>query len=293
MKVAIIDMGSNSIRLLLGEFVEGTWQGQPKRLWTTRLGQRNEDGSLSQASMEASYKALKDIQEAVRNFGADCVYGLATSAVREAPNGTDFMAEAAKICPMEGHIISGDKEAELGFLGATSDYLSSGNNYAILDVGGGSSEIAIGCGQGLLWSHSYPMGAVRFQALSDASPSAVSDKAQSLWLDLPDNLLVEEWIGIGGTATTLGAMDLAMEVYDPERLQGHRVNLERIEAMVADLRSKTAEEKRMIPGLQPGRADIITAGAEIVVAAMHRYGAKSLIISEKDGMEGFVGTIHE
>lgn len=287
MKVAIVDMGSNSIRLLLGAYEGGSWHNESKRLWTTRLGQRLADGTLGVEAMEASYKALGEIQELGRDFGVEETYVLATSAVREAPNGPDFVKSIQERYAMDVRIISGHEEALNGFLGAAGDYLGSGGNYAIIDVGGGSTEIAIGNKGGLLWSHSYLMGAVRFQSLSEKGADAISEYVRPQWLSGPDTISVEDWIGIGGTATTLGAMDLAMEVYDPRAIQGHVMTLPRIESLVADLRMKSLEERRNIPGLQPGRADIIVAGAEVIVAVMKRYGAQRLILSERDGMEGF------
>lgn len=291
MKIAIVDMGSNSIRLLLASYKNGVWHNEPKRLWTTRLGQRLPDGALAQASMDASYQAMEEIQALGRAFGVEKTYVLATSAVREAQNGPEFVASIKALYPMDIRIISGREEALNGFLGATGDFLNQGGNYAIIDVGGGSTEIAIGNKEEILWSHSYQMGAVRFQTLSEEGKQAIESYVSEQWLPGPDSIPVEDWIGIGGTATTLGAIDLGMEIYDPTKIQGHSMSLADIEALVANLRMKSAEERRKVLGLQPGRADIIVAGAEVIVAAMKRYGAQRLILSEKDGMEGFEATL--
>lgn len=287
MKVAIIDIGSNSMRLLLGLYQENRWINEPKRLWTTRLGKRLDDGALSPDAMAASYRAMAEMKEAIDDFGAHKVYALATSAVREAPNGQVFLEALQAIQPMDSRILTGQEEAQYGFLGALGEGVKKGAYYGIIDVGGGSTELAVGDKEGILWSQSYQMGAVRFQTLSQEGPEAVKAVSQALWQDLPQDLCVDQWIGIGGTATTLGAMDLAMEIYDGRRLQGHKVSRERIQDMICDLRAKSPEERRVIPGLQAGRADIITAGAEIIAAAMDFYDMESLSMSERDGMEGF------
>ena len=287
MKVAIIDIGSNSMRLLLGLYQENHWINEPKRLWTTRLGKRLDDGALSPEAMAASYQAMAEMKEAINGFGAQKVYALATSAVREAPNGQVFLEALQAIQPMDSRILTGQEEAQYGFLGALGEVVKKGDYYGIIDVGGGSTELAVGDEEGILWSQSYQMGAVRFQTLSQEGPEAVKAVSQALWQDLPQDLCVDQWIGIGGTATTLGAMDLAMEIYDGSRLQGHKVSRESIQGMIDELRTKSPEERRAIPGLQAGRADIITAGAEIVAAAMDFYGVNSLSMSERDGMEGF------
>ena len=131
MKAAIIDVGSNSIRLLLGTYINGQWHNEPKRLWTTRLGKRNEDGSLTTESMEASYKAFSEIDTLAKDYGADHCLAFATSAVREASNGLVFMEQAMTYCSMTYRILSGDEEAAYGFKGALQDRLADGLHYAL------------------------------------------------------------------------------------------------------------------------------------------------------------------
>lgn len=286
MKLALIDMGSNSIRLLLGEYRAGQWHNQPKLLWTTRLGKREEDGNLSSASMEASFQALREIHIKIQNFGAQRVRAFATSAVREAPNGSDFMEEAARICPMEWSILSGQEEAVWGFRGAVGSDLEDGRHYAIIDIGGGSTELALGSKEGVYWTRSYPIGAVRLQALSNEGPQRIWEETKPFWDPMPIQGNFGYFLGIGGTITTLAAIDLQMGTYDAQVVQGYRLSRERIEAIIMDLRYKSSEERKQVLGLPAGRADIIVAGAEILTSFMDAYEVPYLLVSDRDGMEG-------
>ena len=224
MKAAIIDVGSNSIRLLLGTYIDGQWHNEPKRLWTTRLGKRNEDGLLTTESMDASYKAFSEIATLAKDYGVDHCLAFATSAVREASNGIAFMEQAMTYCSMTYRILSGDEEAVYGFKGALQDRLADGLHYATIDIGGGSTELALGSKDSIYWSRSYPVGAVRLRPLSDEGPQRVWDETRFLW----DPMMIEgtfgDFIGIGGTITTLAAIDLKMTEYDGHKIQGHKLS---------------------------------------------------------------------
>ena len=197
MKLAIIDIGSNSVRLLLATYENNIWRYEPKQLWTTRLGQRNADGTLRTESMDASYRAFGDIKKLAHEYGADYCYGFATSAVREAQNGLEFMERINTYCPMEWRVLSGDEEAIYGFNGALGDQLNDGRHYTTIDIGGGSTELALGNKDGVYWSRSYPVGAVRLQSMSDEGPQRVWEETRFLW----DPMMIQgefgEFIGIG------------------------------------------------------------------------------------------------
>lgn len=285
MKLAIIDVGSNSIRLLLGTYVDGEWHNEPKQLWTTRLGDRHTDGSLKEERMEQSYQAFSEIQKLVDSYGATQCLAIATSAVREASNGIEFMEQGKSFCNYEFRILSGDEEAVYGFKGALSDRLGDGLHYGIIDIGGGSTELAVGSLDEVYWSRSYPVGAVRLQGLSEEGPQSIWEETRFLW----DPMILEgefgDFIGIGGTITTLGAIDLKMTTYDPQQIQGHKLSRESIEGMIMSLRYMSREERLQVPGLQPGRVDIIISGAEILTSFMDAYEIPHIYISEQDGME--------
>lgn len=285
-KAAIVDLGSNSLRLLLGTYDGKEWHNEPKRLWTTRLGKRAADGQLTEEAMTRSLDALKEIQGLIGSYGATRVVGVATSAVREASNGEAFMAEAVKVCPMESNVITGEEEAALGFAGAISSFPGDERHFGLIDIGGGSTEIALGTAEGAYWNRSYPIGAVRLKERSDEGPQEVWQETRPWFDPLPIEGPFGEFIAVGGTATTLAAMHLKMTEYNPGLIQGHQLTRAVIEGMILELRYMTPEERLQVPGLPATRADIIVAGAEILTSFMDWHEIPHVIVSERDGMEG-------
>lgn len=286
LKAAIVDLGSNSLRLLLGTYDGNEWHNEPKRLWTTRLGKRGANGELTEESMERSLTALGEIQGLIESYGATRVVGVATSAVREAANGKDFMTKAVEVCPMEPHIITGEEEAALGFAGAISSFPGDERHFGLIDIGGGSTEIALGTAAGAYWNRSYPIGAVRLKERSDEGPQEVWVETRPWFDPLPIEGPFGEFIAVGGTATTLAAMHLKMTEYNPGLIQGHQLTRAVIEGMILELRYMTPEERLNVPGLPAARADIIVAGAEILTSFMDWHEIPHVIVSERDGMEG-------
>lgn len=285
-KAAIVDLGSNSLRLLLGTYDGKEWHNEPKRLWTTRLGKRAADGQLTEEAMTRSLDALKEIQGLIGSYGATRVVGVATSAVREASNGEAFMVEAVKVCPMEPNVITGEEEAALGFAGAISSFPGDERHFGLIDIGGGSTEIALGTAEGAYWNRSYPIGAVRLKERSDEGPQEVWQETRPWFDPLPIEGPFGEFIAVGGTATTLAAMHLKMTEYNPGLIQGHQLTRAVIEGMILELRYMTPEERLQVPGLPATRADIIVAGAEILTSFMDWHEIPHVIVSERDGMEG-------
>lgn len=285
MKLAIIDIGSNSVRLLLATYENNEWRYEPKQLWTTRLGQRNTDGTLRAESMEASYQAFTDIKKIANEYGADYYFGFATSAVREAANGLAFMERINKYCPMKWRILSGDEEAMYGFYGALGNQLEDGRHYTTIDIGGGSTELALGNKNGVYWSRSYPVGAVRLQSISDEGPQRVWEETRFLWEPMMIEGEFGEFIGIGGTLTTLAAIDLGLDHYDGTKVQGHKLSRETVEGIIMKLRYMSRDERLQVKGLPAGRADIIVAGAEILTSFMDSYEVPHVFVSDQDGME--------
>lgn len=285
-RIGIVDLGSNSFRVLLGTYDGSGWQNEPKQLWTTQLGKRGTDGLLTKEAIERGLQALKEICAVLDAYGATIRIGLATSAIRESENGQDFLEQAKEACPMEYRVLSGDEEATYGFKGATV-YENPDFHYATIDVGGGSTEIALGNAQHVYFTKSYPAGAVRMQEMSSEGPQRIWEETVRMWDELPIEGTFGEFISIGGTATSLAAIDLQMETYDPKLIQGHRMDRGTIEAMILQLRYMSREERLQVKGLQPGRVDIIVPGAEIITSLMDTYQIGSIVISEADGLEGW------
>ena len=285
-RIGIIDLGSNSFRVLLGTYDGAQWQNEPKQVWTTQLGKRSRDGLLTEEAVRCGLQALQKIREVLDAYGATIRIGLATSAIREAGNGKEFLDLAKEVCPMEYRVLSGEEEATYGFKGATV-YERPDFHYATIDVGGGSTEIALGDAKHVYYTKSYPAGAVRMQEMSSEGPQRVWEETVRMWDELPIEGTFGEFIGIGGTVTSLAAIDLQMETYDPKQIQGHRMDRGTIEAMILQLRYMSREERLQVKGLQPGRVDIIVPGAEIITSLMDTYEIGSIVVSEADGLEGW------
>ena len=285
-RIGIVDLGSNSFRVLLGTYDGAQWQNEPKQVWTTQLGKRSRDGSLTKEGMERGLQALQEIRKVLDAYGATIRIGLATSAIREAGNGKEFLDLAKEVCPMEYRVLSGEEEATYGFKGATV-YEHPDFHYATIDVGGGSTEIALGDAKHVYYTKSYPAGAVRMQEMSSEGPQRVWEETARMWDELPIEGTFGEFIGIGGTVTSLAAIDLQMETYDPKQIQGHRMDRGTIEAMILQLRYMSREERLQVKGLQAGRVDIIVPGAEIITSLMDTYEIGSIVVSEADGLEGW------
>ncbi len=239
--------------------------------------------------MNLTLEAMQQAKEEGLRFGATAFCAVATSAMRESPNGEEFAARITEETGIPVHIISGEEEAEIGFRGAMSDVLEGDRLGAMIDLGGASTEVAIGSLHSIAWSHSYPIGAVRLQAVSDEGLQRVWEETNGLWRPMP---LLEDprfggIVGIGGTITTLAAIDQELNPYDPSKVHGYALHREAVEAMALFLRYQSVEERKNVPGLMPGRADIIVAGAEILASFMDTYDIGSILVSEKDGLEGW------
>lgn len=285
-RIGIVDLGSNSFRVLLGTYDGVQWQNEPKQVWTTQLGKRSSDGLLTKEGIERGLQALQEIRKVLDAYGATIRIGLATSAIREAGNGKEFLDLAKEVCPMEYRVLSGEEEATYGFKGATV-YEHPDFHYTTIDVGGGSTEIALGDAKHVYYTKSYPTGAVRMQEMSSEGPQRVWEETARMWEELPIEGTFGEFIGIGGTVTSLAAIDLQMETYNPKQIQGHRMDRCTIEAIILQLRYMSREERLQVKGLQPGRVDIIVPGAEIITSLMDTYQIGSIVVSEADGLEGW------
>lgn len=284
-KYAVVDIGSNSLRLMTGwQERPGVWTFSKKKLATTRLGQGTDTTHhLSKDGMEASFQAMAAWQKKLTGIP---VCAVATSAVREAMDGQAFLAEVRARFGWHCRAISGLEEAALSFGGAAAavnDKLTA----AVIDIGGGSTEVAVGRKQELLWSHSYPMGAVRFskgEVMASQDISRLSRNCAAAWLPLEQK--PEILIGVGGTLTTLAAMDLKLREYDPKQVEGHVVSYAALCRQIEKLQAMTPEQRRHVPGLQPKRSDIIIPGLLIAKSFLEKYQLDAVTVSEKDLMEG-------
>ncbi len=285
--VAIFDIGSNSIRWLFGTYDGNSWTNMPKRMVMTRLGNTGPEKILQEASMDATIDAIRIGFEEAQHFGVTHMEGLATGAVREAPNGLSFVNRLAEMYSFPIRIISGEEEARYGFIGATVDLPLGGKTCAVVDIGGSTTEIAVGSNDGIQEKYSCPAGAVRLQSLSGEGIQRVWDETKGLWNPMKADHNFGGFIGIGGTLTTLAAIDLRLSTYDPNVIHGHYLQRETIEGLALQLRYMDEKEKSELLGLPANRRDIILPGTEILSSIMDYYDMGSIRVSEKDGMEGY------
>ena len=299
-RVAAMDIGSNSVRLMIADLNEdGTLQPVKKELVTTRIYEGlARTGKLSPVAVDRTLAAINILKEKAIDAGAGSLYCFATAAVREAKNRDEFLQRALKETSMAIDVLDEDAEARVGFMGTGE----TGPRGA-LDIGGGSSEIAVGSGIEIACSVSLKMGAVRalektpvgrdtadpltLEALRQWAAALLQrDAAQAR--EAARNLAVAQWSGIGGTITTVAALDLKLPVYDSARVQGHILTRPTVEKTLAKLAGMTLERRQQLPGLQPERADIIIGGVVILLEFLLFMGLDQISVSARDNLEGFL-----
>ena len=292
MMVAVIGIGSNSVRMLVAQ-VEGD---HARRLWRDREGTRlfaglNAEGRLQPEAMNTTIAAVRRMAEEARARGAEQVHLFATSATRDASNQDEFAARLREEAGVELEVCSGEKEAALSFLGATD-----GDYCGVIDIGGGSTEVVVGQGKNLVCAFSCQMGAVRLhQRLHIASHSDLAP-VEALAADILEDKLREhptltlpgKWIGTGGTFTTLAAMVKGIRWTDRTYMHGTVLTLEQVERQAWLLSDMPMEERLKLPGLQPHRADIVVHGICILLSAMRRLGIGSITVSEYGNLDGYM-----
>ena len=297
MRVGVVDIGTNSTRLLVAE-VEGEALTELERRTTvTRLGEGLEaSGRLSDAAMARVSEPLAGYREAIDELGAERVVAVATSAMRDAANGPQFRDEIERRFGLDSRTISGDEEARLTFLGATSGR-DAGAATLVIDIGGGSTEFVVGHPGGDPEFHvSTRMGSVRHteRHLHSDPPTAAelaalaADARAIVEADVPADVRrsVDAEIAVAGTATSLAAIDQQLEPYDPERVHGYRLGAQSCERLLARLAELTVAQRRDVPGLHPDRAPTIVAGAGILLESMRASGLDEVEVSENDILHG-------
>ena len=276
MPVAVIDIGTNTTRLLVAEVEDGHVVELERRTVITSLGQGvDSSGRLAQEAMDRVAEAIAVYREVIDRLGVERVVALATSAMRDSENGPEFRDYLKGRFGIEPRTISGDEESRLTFLGATSER-NDDSDSVVIDIGGGSTEYVVGQpGHDPSFHVSTQMGSVRFterfenlEEMSAAVREAVPDVS------------VEQGIAVAGTATSLAAIDAA----DP--IHGYRLSLATCERLVAMLAAMTLEERREVKGLHPDRAPTIVAGAVILTESMRVLGLPEVEVSERDILHG-------
>jgi exopolyphosphatase/guanosine-5'-triphosphate,3'-diphosphate pyrophosphatase len=297
MRVGVVDIGTNSTRLLLAEVEGDALTEVERRTAVTRLGEGLEaTGRLSDAAIARVSEALAGYRAALDELGAERVVAVATSAMRDAANGPQFRDEIERRFGLDARTISGDEEARLTFLGATAGR-DAGAATLVIDIGGGSTEFVVGHPGGDPEFHiSTRMGSVRHTERhlhgdppTDAELAALAQDARAIVeADVLADLRtgVDAGIAVAGTATSLAAIDQELDPYDPERVHGYRLGVASCERLLARLADLTVAQRREVPGLHPDRAPTIVAGAGILFESMRACGLDEIEVSEHDILHG-------
>jgi exopolyphosphatase / guanosine-5'-triphosphate,3'-diphosphate pyrophosphatase len=295
-RVAVIDMGTNSTRLLVADIEGGQVRELERRSTVTRLG-RGVD-----TSRQLALEAIEDVCDAVATYIAiyeelepDRVVAVATSAVRDAENSGAFTGELRERFALSARVLDGDEEARLTYLGACAERPSAGRTL-VIDIGGGSTELIVGSGAEIGFHASLQAGTVRHteRYLTEDPPTPpelerlADDVHRLIDAELGGQAIAKarEGIAVAGTPTSLAAIDLHLEPYDPEVVQGHRLTLAAIQRMCSELAAVPLAERLAVTGLHPDRAPTIVAGVVILIQAMRAFGLSEIEVSEHDILYG-------
>lgn len=301
-RLAAIDMGTNSTRLLVAD-CNGSGPAAPlstieRHMHITRLGQ-GVDASrrLHPDAIERTLAVLRKYRDIMDSTGVEGIRASATSAARDAANREELLVPAAEILGTTVQLLSGEEEGRLTFLGATTG-LDAPAPHLVVDIGGGSTEFTVGTGtpEGTL---SVDVGCVRLtEAWLLSDPPAPEELAQALsvvqaYLDDVDHLLpaagqAETLIGTAGTVTTVAAVEIGLPEYDAEVLHHFRLTREAAEDVFRTLATESAADRRHNPGLEAARVDVIVGGAAVLVAVMRHWGFEEMIVSEADILDGLI-----
>ncbi len=277
MKYSVIDIGSNSVRLML--WADG--MSILKKINTTRLGEGlAHKGVLSDNAIGRTACAVGAFAEEGRAWSEHC-FAFATAAVRTARNGADFCALVKRKYGIDVDVVSGDEEAKLGLCGA----LGSGDG-GIIDIGGASTEVCMREKGTVVFSHSYPVGAVRlWDVCGDDRARLSAEIGRTLSERSPRPC--GKMYAIGGTASTLASVLLGLERYDAQKIQDFPMPKEAIVSLADRLFSLSVEERKKIKGMDERRADIIAGGALLLAEIMEKLSLREVCASDRDNLEGY------
>src|SRR3954447_14163955 len=251
MRVAAVDLGTNSTRLLVADVDDGSVAEVVRRLAITRLGEGvDRSGALLPEATGRVHTVLEEYGREATSLGAGRVLAVATSAVRDASNGAEFLAGVASRYGWTARLLSGEEEAQMTFSGVTSER-SLAAETLLIDIGGGSTELLVGGPHGVGFATSLQAGSVRLteRFLGTDPPTAAELEAAAAQVrDLLPSLDVDSAIGVAGTITTVAAIDLGLHDYDPARIHGHRISRAAADRVLADLAALPLVERAEVPG---------------------------------------------
>ncbi|MFE1171672.1 exopolyphosphatase [Streptomyces sp. NPDC058773] len=305
-RVAAIDCGTNSIRLLVADAdpATGELKDLDRRMQIVRLGQDvDRTGRLAPEALERTFAACREYAAVIKGLGAERVRFVATSASRDAENRDDFVRGVVDILGVEPEVITGDQEAEFSFNGATKELTGHDGHerpFLVVDIGGGSTEFVLGS-DAVRAARSVDVGCVRMTERhlvhgGDISDPPAEGQIAAIKADVAAALdRAEETVplreaatlvGLAGSVTTVAAIALGLDGYDSEAIHHSRISLATVREITGRLLSSTHAERAAIPVMHPGRVDVIGAGALVLLSIMERSGAEEVVVSEHDILDG-------
>jgi exopolyphosphatase / guanosine-5'-triphosphate,3'-diphosphate pyrophosphatase len=299
MRVAVLDIGTNSTRLLIADVdpSSGSVEELLRRSTVTRLGDGvDAGGSLSEQAIERVLHTLADYRAAIDSHDCEANLAVLTSAVRDASNGAAFAERLRGEFGLDARVLSGSEEAQLTFLGAMSGRAAPTEPTVVIDIGGGSTEFVVGSGNTAGFHVSLPAGVVRMSERHIRSDPPDPKELQSLALDtrttffegLPPEVRAgcTGGIAVAGTATSAAAMDQELDPYDPTRVHGYELMLATVDLLLARLADMNEDRRRQVVGLDPARAPTIVAGMILLEEALRAFALEDVEVSEHDILFG-------
>lgn len=298
MKIGAIDIGTNSMRLLIADYIDGKLANREKFVNTTRIGQGvDENGYIREDAIQRNIDALKEFALICKEQKCEHIFCMGTSALRDSKNGAYFVNLAKESTGVDVEIVSGNEESNLGFKGVLEG-LDDKEQILVIDIGGGSTEFIIGDRDGIKFAKSENVGALRMtekflkedpicETEFEEMSNFILDEIKET-LEYIKKMNIGKLVGIGGTITSLSAMNQNLEVYSMEKIHNSTISNKDIKTILQNLKKMTLSDKKTLKGLQPKRADIITSGVKILNIIMENLEIENIIVSEYDNLEGLI-----
>jgi exopolyphosphatase / guanosine-5'-triphosphate,3'-diphosphate pyrophosphatase len=293
-RVGVVDLGTNSTRLLVADVADARVEELERRLTITRLGEGvDARRQLLPSAIARVRNVLADYRRTIEALGAERTLAIGTSAVRDAENGEAFLGEVEWSYGFETRLLTGREEALLNFRGVASDRRVA-EATLVVDVGGGSTELIAGGPDGVTFHDSLELGCVRLTERFLPSDPPTSEQVDAcarhvralLATRVPESVQPKHAIGVAGTVTTLATLDLGLEEEVPELVHGHRLSAAWVEEQAGRLATMPVAEIRALRGMHPDRAPVILAGSLVVCETLRHFGLDELETSERDILHG-------
>ncbi len=291
-RLAGLDIGTNTFLLLIADVRAHTLTPLFEKETVVRLGKGvDAHGNLNSEAMQRGLACLREYTALAREYGCEKILAVGTSALRDAKNRADFLRRAEQETGVVINVISGETEARLSYRGAISNKRNLPAPLAILDIGGGSTEVVLGTHQQITSARSADIGSVRWTERWLQHDPVLAEEVEALRLHA-EHVMRETWpvtelkniasvVGTAGTITTLAAMAQGLMQYEPDRIDHYALSLSKLQEIVATLTRLPVAERKGLPGLNPARADVILAGALLLETFMHIYAFENIVVSNR------------